>query len=63
MLRAMPPNPRDRNFWKVLALHRDQVPKETYDYVLWIVSAAAIGENPKLFGFAFDNPLAFLDKP
>jgi len=63
MLRAMPPNPRDRNFWKVLALHRDQVPKETYDYVLWIVSAAAIGENPKLFGFAFDNPLGFLEKP
>jgi soluble lytic murein transglycosylase-like protein len=63
MLRAMPPNPRDRNFWKVLALHRDQVPKETYDYVLYIVSAAAIGENPKLFGFAFDSPLAFLDKP
>src|SRR4030095_10669182 len=23
MLRSMPPNPRDRNFWKVLALHRD----------------------------------------
>jgi len=57
MLRTMPANPRDRNFWKVLALHRDQVPGETYDYVLNIVSAAAIGENPKLFGFAFDNPL------
>jgi peptidoglycan lytic transglycosylase D len=63
MLRSMPPNPRDRNFWKVLALHRDQVPKQTYDYVLHIVSAAAIGENPKLFGFALDSPLAFLDKP
>jgi len=63
MLRAMPANPRDRNFWKVLALHRDQVPKETYDYVLNIVSAAAIGENPKLFGFAFDSPLAFIDRP
>jgi peptidoglycan lytic transglycosylase D len=62
MLRAMPANPRDRNFWKVLAQHRDQVPKETYDYVLSIVSAAAIGENPKLFGFAFDSPLAFLDR-
>ena len=63
MLRTMPANPRDRNFWKVLALHRDQVPKETYDYVLYIVSAAAIGEDPKQFGFAFDSPLAFLDKP
>src|SRR5262245_1125856 len=62
MLRSMPPNPRDRNFWKVLALHRDQVPKETYDYVLNIVSAAVIGENPKLFGFAIDNPLAFIDR-
>jgi len=59
MLRAMPLNPRERNFWKVLERHRDKVPKETYDYVLSIVSAAVIGENPKLFGFGFDNPLAF----
>ena len=28
-----------------------QVPKETYDYVFYIVSAAVIGENPRLFGF------------
>jgi hypothetical protein len=62
MLRTMPANPRQRNFWKVLEQHRDQVPKETYDYVLSIVSAAAIGENPRLFGFGFDNPLAFADK-
>ena len=58
LLRTMPANPRERNFWKVLERHRDQVPKETYDYVLSIVSAAAIGENPRLFGFGFDNPLA-----
>jgi len=57
MLRSMPANPRERNFWKVLAQHRDQVPKDTYDYVLSIVSAAVIGENPKLFGFDFNNPL------
>ena len=62
MLRTMPANPRDRNFWKVLAQHRDQVPKETYDYVLSIVSAAVIGENPRLFGFPFDNPLLFNDR-
>jgi pSer/pThr/pTyr-binding forkhead associated (FHA) protein len=62
MLRTMPANPRERNFWKVLEQHRDQVPKETYDYVLSIVSAAVIGENPKLFGFGFDSPLAFLNK-
>jgi membrane-bound lytic murein transglycosylase D len=62
MLRSMPANPRERNFWKVLERHRDQVPKETYDYVLSIVSAAVIGENPRLFGFALDNPLAFSDR-
>jgi hypothetical protein len=58
MLRTMPPNPRDRNFWKVLAQHREQVPPETYNYVMRIVSAAVIGENPRLFGFGFDSPLA-----
>jgi hypothetical protein len=61
LLRSMPANPRERNFWKVLEHHRDQVPKDTYDYVLSIVSAAVIGENPKLFGFGFDNPLALTD--
>jgi membrane-bound lytic murein transglycosylase D len=59
MLRTMPANPRERNFWKVLERHRDQIPKDTYDYVLSIVSAAVIGENPRLFGFGFDDPLAF----
>jgi membrane-bound lytic murein transglycosylase D len=63
MLRSMPANPRERNFWKVLEKHRDQVPKETYDYVLSIVSAAVIGENPKLFGFDFDSPLAAVERP
>jgi peptidoglycan lytic transglycosylase D len=57
MVRAMPLNPRERNFWKLLSRYRDKVPKETYDYVLSIVSAAVIGENPKLFGFGFDDPL------
>jgi hypothetical protein len=63
MLKKMPENPRERNFWKVLEKHRNQVPKETYDYVLSIVSAAVIGENPRLFGFAFDSPLAFTTQP
>ena len=58
MLKTMPANPRERNFWKVLEQHRDQVPPETYDYVMSIVSAAVIGENPRLFGFGFDSPLA-----
>src|SRR4029079_10563047 len=61
LLRTMPANPRERNFWKVLEPHRDQVPKETYDYVLNIVAAAVIGENPRLFGFAIDPPLAAAD--
>jgi membrane-bound lytic murein transglycosylase D len=63
LLRSMPANPRERNFWKVLEKYRDRVPKETYDYVLYIVSAAVIGENPRLFGFPFDNPLAAADQP
>jgi hypothetical protein len=62
LLRSMPANPRERNFWKVLEKHREQVPKQTYDYVLYIVAAAVIGENPRLFGFPFDSPLGFLEK-
>jgi len=58
LIRSMPPNPRDRNFWRLLSLYRDKIPQETYDYVFYIVSAAVIGENPRLFGFDFDNPLA-----
>lgn len=57
MIRSMPPNPRDRNFWKVMQSHREQIPQETYDYVFRIVAAAVIGENPRLFGLDFDNPI------
>jgi len=57
LVRSMPANPRERNFWRLFARHRDQIPKETYDYVFYIFSAAVIGENPRLFGFNFDNPL------
>ena len=35
---------------------------QTYDYVFYIVAAAVIGENPRLFGFKFDNPLAFAEQ-
>ncbi|MPY91471.1 MAG: FHA domain-containing protein [Luteitalea sp.] len=59
-VRSMPENPAERNFWKLLEKHR--IPRETYDYVFYIVSAAVIGENPRLFGFSFDNPLAFLER-
>jgi membrane-bound lytic murein transglycosylase D len=63
LLRTMPANPRERNFWKLLQRYREQVPPETYNYVLSIVSAAVIGENPKLFGFGVDSPLAFDRSP
>ena len=58
IVRSMPENPKERNYWKLLSAHRSQIPQETYDYVLYIVSAAVIGEDPKLFGFNFDNPIA-----
>lgn len=54
-IRDMPENPRERNFWQLLKTHR--IPTETYNYVLYIMSAAVIGENPALFGFQFENPL------
>ena len=57
LVRSLPQNPRDRNFWRLLAEHRSQIPQQTYDYVFMITSAAVIGENPRLFGFDFDNPL------
>jgi pSer/pThr/pTyr-binding forkhead associated (FHA) protein len=57
LVRSMPQNPRERNFWRLLTNHREQIPQETYDYVFYIASAAVIGENPRLFGFDMDNPL------
>jgi hypothetical protein len=58
-LKKMPLNPRERNFWTLLAQYPGDVPPQVHDYVFSIVAAAAIGENPRLFGFQFDNPLAF----
>lgn len=55
IIASMPENPRERNFWQLLQRH--DVPKETYDYVLSIVSAAVICENPALFGFDVECPL------
>ena len=60
-IRAMKENPRDRNFWRLLA--QTDMPKETRDYVLLIFSAAVIGEDPALFGFEFDRPLAMAATP
>jgi len=56
MLNSMPEDPRQRNFWNLLARHT--LPDETYNYVFYIISAAVIGENPRLFGFDFDSPIA-----
>ena len=50
-------NPEERNFWKLLSAYGDKIPRETYDYVFYIFSAAVIGENPRLFGFHFYNRL------
>ena len=58
IVRRMPKNPKERNFWRLIAGYK--IPSETYKYVFNIVSAAVIGENPRLFGFDFDNPLAGL---
>jgi pSer/pThr/pTyr-binding forkhead associated (FHA) protein len=56
-IKQMPKNPRERNFWNIFKDKKHKIPEETYDYVFYIFSAAVIGENPRLFGFNFDNPL------
>jgi hypothetical protein len=50
----LPSNPRERNFWRLLAAK--DFPKETSDYVLSIFSSAVICADPKLFGFDCDCP-------
>ena len=62
LIRKMPETPRERNFWRLLTDHKKEIPRETYDYVFRIISAAVIGENPSLFGFNFDNPLAYIER-
>ena len=57
----MPANPRERNFWKVLAKHRTRAGRNLR-LRFRIVSAAVIGENPRLFGFQFDSPLKSLEQ-
>ncbi len=56
IIRRMPENPRERNFWCLLT--KETIPQETYHYVFYIFSAAVICENPRLFGFDFDSPLS-----
>lgn len=59
MIRQMPDNPRERNFWRFVQAY--QLPKETHDYVFYILSAAVIGEDPQHFGFNFPPPLRTVD--
>jgi membrane-bound lytic murein transglycosylase D len=54
-LDRMPPNPRERNFWRLLSIKN--IPKETYDYVYSVFSAAVICQDPKLFGFDCSCPV------
>ena len=61
IVKRMHKNPKDRNFWRLLAMR--SIPEETYNYVFYIVAAAVIGENPRLFGFQFDNPLESAGPP
>jgi soluble lytic murein transglycosylase-like protein len=57
LLRSLPESPAERNYWVLLGRHRAQIPAETQDYVLRIIAAAAIGEDPKLFGYEVAGPL------
>jgi pSer/pThr/pTyr-binding forkhead associated (FHA) protein len=58
IVKQLPEDPQQRNFWNLLVKYRDKIPDETYNYVFYIFSASVIGENPRLFGFNFDNPLS-----
>lgn len=57
LIRSLPRNPRERNFWKLMERYGDEIPRETYQYVVSIVSAAVICEKPELFGYSFERPL------
>jgi hypothetical protein len=61
LIRSMPPSPKDRNYWTLLARYRDRIPEETYDYVINVVAAAAVGLDPARFGFRFQPPLPAVD--
>ena len=53
-----------RNYWRFLVEYEDRMPEETKGYVLKIFSAAVIGQDPRHYGFDFDNPLKpYLETP
>jgi hypothetical protein len=57
LIRSLPENPGERNYWNLLRKHGSRIPRETRNYVLNIISAAVIGQNPELFGYDFEPPL------
>lgn len=57
LIRSLPDSPSERNLWKLLAKHRQDIPTETYEYMFRVLSAAIIGANPQAFGFEL-APLA-----
>lgn len=63
LLRSLPESPAERNYWALLDRHRARIPPETQDYVLRVVAAAAIGEDPRLFGFDVASPLGSPAEP
>ncbi len=58
LLEDIPDTPEARSYWRFYSEYDERMPEETKDYVLKIFAAAVIGEDPRLFGFDFDNPLA-----
>ena len=60
---GIPETPRARSYWHFLTVYRHRMPDETKDYVMKIFAAAVIGENPRLFGFDFDDPLGRYGSP
>ncbi len=58
LLEDIPDDPRARSYWRFYEEYSSRMPDETKDYVRKIFAAAVIGEDPRLFGFDFDNPLA-----
>ncbi|HET6567175.1 MAG TPA: FHA domain-containing protein [Rhodothermales bacterium] len=64
LMDGIPDTPEARSYWRFYNEYKDRMPEETRQYVIKIFAAAVIGENPRLFGFDFDNPLArYIDAP
>ena len=53
----VPKDPNARNYWRFLERYENRIPRQTKQYVLRIFAAAVIGQDPRNFGFDFDNPL------